>query len=78
MLRLKWNFRNDGKELDRNQFKPKSTFNPTNKDAAIEIYLSSLEEKIMNIENPHNKCNSLTREDWSALYHLKNDKNFVR
>ena len=32
------------KEFDRNKFKPKSTFNPRNKDAAIEIYLSSLEE----------------------------------
>ena len=52
MLRLKWYFRNDEKEFDRNKFKPKSTFNPRNKDAAIEIYLSSLEEKVMKIENP--------------------------
>ena len=28
MLRLKWHFPNDEKELDRNKFKPKSTFNP--------------------------------------------------
>ena len=26
-------------------FKPKSKFNPRNKDAAIELYLSSLEKK---------------------------------
>ena len=33
-------------EFDLDQFKPKSSFNPCNKDAAIEIYMSSLEEKI--------------------------------
>ena len=28
ILRLKWHFPNDEKELDRNTFKPNSTFNP--------------------------------------------------
>ena len=62
MLPLKWHFRNDEKEFDRKRFKPKSTINPRNKDAAIEIYLSSSEEKLMNIEIPQNKYNNLTRE----------------
>ena len=39
MLRLKWHFRNDQKEFDRNKFKPKSTFNPRNKYAAYLIIL---------------------------------------
>ena len=77
MLHLKWYFRNYEKEFDRNKFKPKSTFNPRNKDAAIEIYLSSLEEKLMKIEIPQSKYNNLTREERSALYNLKNDKNVV-
>ena len=77
MLRLKWYFRNDKKEFDRNKFTPKYTFNPRNTDAAIEIYLSSLEEKLMNIEVRQNKYNNLTREERSALYNLKNDKNVV-
>ena len=77
MLRLKWHFRNDEKEFDRKRFKPKSTFNPRNKDVAIEIYLSSLEEKLMNIEIPQNKYNNLTREERTALYDLKNDKNII-
>ena len=47
MLRLKWHFRNDEKEFDRKRFKPKSIFNLRNKDAAIEIHLSSFEEKLM-------------------------------
>ena len=37
MLRLKWHFRNDKRDLPINLFKIKSPFNPRNKDAAIEI-----------------------------------------
>ena len=55
ILRLKWHFRNEENEFDLDQFKPKSTFNPRNKDAAIEVYMSSLEEKLMKIEIPKNK-----------------------
>ena len=66
MLRLKWYFRNDEKEFDWKRFKPKSTFDPRNKDAAVEIYLSSLEEKLMNIEILQNKYNNLTREKGKA------------
>ena len=36
MLRLKWHFRNDKRDLSINPFKRKSTFNPRNKNAAIE------------------------------------------
>ena len=39
--------------------------------------MSSLEEKLINIEIPQNKYNNLTREEQSALYNLKNDKNIV-
>ena len=48
MLHLKCYFQNDEKESDQNTFQLKSTFNPKNKDAAIEMYISSLEEKLMN------------------------------
>ena len=44
MLRLKWHFRNEKKDIHRDMFKPNSKFNPRNKDAAIKLYLSSLEE----------------------------------
>ena len=37
ILRLKWHFRNEENEIDLDQFKPKSTFNLRNKDAAIEV-----------------------------------------
>ena len=77
ILRLKWHFRNDEKEFDQKKFNPKSNFYPKNKDAAIEIYLTSLVEKLMNTEIPQNKYNNLTREEWRAPYDLKNDKNIV-
>ena len=60
MLRLKWYFRNENKDIHRDMFKAKSTFNPRNKDAAIELYLSSLEEKLMKVEVPKDKFNNLT------------------
>ena len=50
---------------------------PRNEDVTTEIYLSSLEEKLMNIEIPQNKYNNLTREEWNALYNLKNNTNIV-
>ena len=50
ILRLKWHFRNEENVFDLDQFKPKSTFNPRNKDAAIEVCMSSLEGKLMKIE----------------------------
>ena len=55
-------------------FTPKSTFNSRNKDAAIEIYLSSLEEKLTSIEIQKDKYNNLTREELGPLFDLKNDK----
>ena len=39
--------------------------------------MSTLEEKLMNIEIPPNKYNNLTREERSTLYKLKNDRNIV-
>ena len=40
-------------------FKQKSKFNPRNKNAAIELYLSSLEEKLMKLEVSRDKLNNL-------------------
>ena len=45
MLRLKEFFGNFEKEFNPDKFKPKSTFSPRNKDAATEIYLSSIGRK---------------------------------
>ena len=65
------------KNFDLDQFMPKSTFNPRNKDAAIEICLNSLEEKLVKIKILKDKYNNLTSKEQQALYDLKNDKNVV-
>ena len=67
ILRLKWHFRNEENVFDLDQFKPKSTFNPRNKDAAIEVYMSSLEEKLMKIEIPKEKYNNLTSKKFCTI-----------
>ena len=72
MLRLKWFFRDHEKEFNPDKIKPKSTFKST-----FELYLSSLEKKLISIEIPKDKYNNLTREEWGALFDLKNDKTIV-
>ena len=42
-------FRNDRTFDCNKKFRSKSTFNPKNKDAIMETYLSSLEEKLLDI-----------------------------
>ena len=76
-LRLKWHFRNENKNIYRDMFKPKSKFNPRNEDAVIELYLSSLEEKLIKVDVPKDKLNNLTNSERKALYDLKNDKSIV-
>ena len=76
MLCLKWHFRNENKDIHRDMFKPKSKVNPRNKDADIELYLSSLKEKLIKVEGPKDKFNNLTNSERKALYDLKNDENF--
>ena len=63
--------------FDLDQFKPKSTFNSRHKDAAIEVYMISLEEKLMKIEIPNDKYNNLISKEQQALYDLKNERNNV-
>ena len=75
--RLKWYFRNENKDIHRDMFKPKSKFNPRNKNSTIELYLSSLEEKLMKVEVPKDKFSNLTKSEWKALYDLKSDKSIL-
>ena len=77
MLRLKRHFRNEekpGKVKSQFSLVPQSSFNPDNKDSNIELYMNSLEKKLMKIEIPEDRCNGLTSEERKALYDLKNDK----
>ena len=77
-LRLMLHFWNNERTFDCNKtFRPKSAFNPKNKDVIIETYLSSLEEKLLDIDIPKDKFNNLSKEERDALYSLKNDNTIV-
>ena len=77
-LRLRWHFRNDETIFDCNtKFRLKSTFNPKNKGVITETYLSSLEEKLLDIDIPKGKFNNLSKEERDALHSLKNDNTIV-
>ena len=75
-LRLMWHFRNDEREITINPFQKKSKFNPKRNDASIEIYLSKLEEEILNIDTRLNYSN-LTKEEKKALYALRDDTSII-
>ena len=49
--------------FSQERFRSKSTFNPRNKDAAIETYLSALEERLLHTEIPFKIFNNLTKDE---------------
>ena len=75
-LRLMWHFRNDERELSYDPFKKKSKFDPKRKDAAIELYLSRLEEEIPSLYYKIGYSN-LTKGGRDAVYSLKNDNSII-
>ena len=76
-LRLKWHFSNDERPFSQERFKPKSAFNPRNKDAVIETYISCLQERLLDIEIPSKRFNNLTKNERNAMYCLKDDKSII-
>ena len=75
-LRLAWHFRNDENSLVWNRFRKKSNFNPKDKDAAIEIYISRLEQELLDI-NTNLKYHNITREEREAINTLRNDTSII-
>ena len=63
-----WHFRNDEKPFPHEKFRPKSTFNPRNKDAVIETYVTNLEERLLDIDISSKRFNNLAKEERNALY----------
>ena len=59
-----------------NPFKKKSTFNAKDKYAAMELYLSKLEEEIMAIDTKLSYSN-LTKENRLALNLLRDDTSVI-
>ena len=71
-----WHFRNDERTFSNDNFRPKSSFNPRNKDAITETYLSCLEERLLDIEIPSKRYN-LNKEQCDALYSLRDDSTII-
>ena len=72
-----WHFRNDERTFSTEKFRPKSSFNLRNKDTVIEIYLSCLEERLLDIEIPSKRYKNFTKEERDALYSLKSDSTII-
>ena len=72
-----WHFRNDVQTFTAEKIRPKSSFNPRNKDAIIETYLTCLEERLLDIEIPPKRYNNLTKGKRDALYSLKDDPSII-
>ena len=75
-LRLLWHFWKGESISISNPFKKKSTFNPKGKDAAVELYLSRLEEEITEIDARLSYSN-LTKEERLALSSLRDDTSII-
>ena len=76
-LQLMWHFRNDDKPFPYEKFRPRSTFNPRNKDTVIETYLSSLKERLLDIDIFSKIFNNLTKEERNAQYNLRDDPTII-
>ena len=76
-LRLMWHFRKDERAFSTYKFRPKAFFNPRNKDAIIETYLSCLEERLLDIEIPSERYNNLTKEERDDVYSLRDDSTII-
>ena len=74
-LRLMWHFRNDERSFIADR--PKSSFNPRNKDVIIETYLSCLEERLLDTEIPSKRFNNLTKKEQEAFIKGADKGSFV-
>ena len=70
-------FRNEEDEYEINPFKPKLTFNPRNVDTSIEVYLSCLEDELLNVSAYGSNYSNLTVQEQEALRNLKNDNAII-
>ena len=65
------------KTFNQNSFRPKLKFNPRDTDAAIELYLSQTQKKLLSCTRIKLTYYKLTREEQQALRYLKNDRPIV-
>ena len=80
-LRLRWFFRgnneNEQPETFSNVFRVPSSFTPKTKDAAIEVYLTRLEEELMSVQAAGSNFSNLSVAEQEALRTIKSDNSIV-
>ena len=76
-IRLRWYFRDSEDFSEVPVFRPRSKFNPSHKDVAIEVYLSKLEDELMKLLVDGKNFSNLTKEELLALNSLKSDRSTV-
>ena len=54
-----------------------TVINPRNKDTVTETYLSSLEERLLEIDISSKRFNNLAKEERNELYNLRDDPNIM-
>ena len=59
------------------KYKHKSTFNTRTNDTIIETYLSCVEDRLLDIEIPSRRFNTLTKNETNTIYSLKDDKTII-
>ena len=64
---LMCHFAYDERPFSQERFKPKSTFNLSNKDAVIKTHLSCLEERLLDIEIPSKRFNNFTKHERTVM-----------
>ena len=75
--KLKWHDGNDERSFDCNPFWSKSKFNTSKTDAANELYISYIEEKLPSCPEIKHTSYKLTRKERQAVYNLKNNQSDV-
>ena len=72
-----WYFRNAENPIWYEKFRPKFTFKIRLRDTVIKTYISSLEERLLNIDISSNRFNNKTKEKRNALYNFRGDSTII-
>ena len=74
-MRLKWYFRNESQNLSKAPvFLLKSRWQPPQGHLCCEVFLSQVENELLELPNADIKYSNLSREDWNVIRSLADDR----
>ena len=74
-MRLKWYFRNESQNLSKAPvFILKSRWQPPQGHLCCEVFLSQVENELLELPNADIKYSNLSREDWNVIRSLADDR----